>query len=89
MKKETNNKPINDGAEYFVLKVKDKKILVDMYDILDIIKSVTQTYLQDGAPVTIDLYNIIYKDGTRWTLPIEEESLKRYENFKKNLDKKK
>lgn len=89
MKKETNNKPINEGAEYIALKVKDKNILVDMYDILDIIKSATQTYLKDGAPITIDIYDIIYKDGLRWTLPIEEETLKRYENFKKNLDKKK
>lgn len=86
---ETNKKAINEGAEYFVLKVKDKNILVDMHDILDIIKSATQTYLKDGVPTSIDLYDVIYNDGTRWTLPIEEASLKRYEKFKKNLDKKK
>lgn len=86
---ETNKKAINEGAEYFVLKVKDKNILVDMHDILDIIKSATQTYLKDGVPTSIDLYDVIYNDGTRWTLPIEETSLKRYEKFKKNLDKKK
>lgn len=89
MKKETNNKPINEEAEYFILKVNDKNILVDMYDILDIIKSTTQTYLQNGILKTIDLYYVIYKDGVKWTLPIEEASLKRYEKFKKNLDKKK
>ena len=86
---ETNNKPINEGAEYFVLKVNDKNILVDMHDILDIIKSATQTYLKDGIPTSIDLYDVIYNNGTKWTLPIEETSLKRYEKFKKNLDKKK
>lgn len=89
MEKKTNNKPVNEGAEYFVLKVNDKNILVDMYDILDIVKSTTQTYLQNGVLATIDLYDIIYKDGVRWTLPIEVASLKRYEKFKKNLDKKK
>ena len=26
---ETNNKPINEGAEYFVLKVNGKNILID------------------------------------------------------------
>ena len=86
---ETNNKPINEGAEYFVLKVNGKNILVDMHDVLDIIKAATQTYLQNGVPTTIDLYDVIYNDGTKWTLPIEEASLKRYEKFKKNLDKKK
>lgn len=87
--KETNNKPINEGAEYFVLKVNGKNILIDMHDILDIIKSATQIYLKDGVPTSIDLYDVIYNDGTKWTLPIEEASLKRYEKFKKNLDKKK
>ena len=86
---ETNNKPINEGAEYFVLKVNGKNILIDMYDISDIIKSATQTYLKDGVPTSIDLYDVIYNDGTKWTLPIEDDSLKRYEKFKKNLDKKK
>ena len=86
---ETNNKPINEGAEYFVLKVNGKNILIDMHDILDITKSATQTYLKDGVPTSIDLYDVIYNDGTKWTLPIEEDSLKRYEKFKKNLDKKK
>ena len=86
---ETNNKPINEGAEYFVLKVNGKNIFVDMHDVLDIIKAATQTYLQNGVPTTIDLYDVIYNDGTKWTLPIEEASLKRYEKFKKNLDKKK
>ena len=86
---ETNNKPINEGAEYFALKVNDKNILIDMHDIVDIIKSVTQTYLKDGVPTSIDLYDVIYNDGTKWTLPIEDDSLKRYEKFKKNLDEKK
>ena len=86
---ETNNKPINEGAEYFVLKVNGKNILIDMYDISDIIKSATQTYLKDGVPTSIDLYDVIYNDGTKWTLPIEDDSLKRYEKFKKNLDNKK
>ena len=86
---ETNNKPINEGAEYFALKVSGKNILIDMHDIVDIIKSVTQTYLKDGVPTSIDLYDVIYNDGTKWTLPIEDDSLKRYEKFKKNLDKKK
>lgn len=86
---ETNDKPINEGAEYFVLKVNGKNILVDMHDVLDIIKSATQTYLKDGVPTSIDLYDVIYNNGTKWTLPIEEASLKIYKKFKKNLDKKK
>lgn len=85
---ETNKKAINEGAEYFVLKVKDKNILVDMHDVLDIIETATQVYKDDPSK-TIKIYSVIYNDGTRWNLPIEEESLKRYENFKKNLDKKK
>lgn len=86
---ETNNKAINEGAEYFVLKINNKNILVDMYDVLDIVESNQKVYINNDPTNVSSLYAVIYKDGTKWVLPIEEETLKRYENFKKNLDKKK
>lgn len=88
MKKETNNKPINEGAEYIALKVKDKNILVDMYDIEDIVETATKVYMDDPTQ-SIPIYSVIFKDGLRWNLIIDDDTLKIYEKFKKNLDKKK
>lgn len=88
MKKETNNKPINEGAEYIALKVKDKNILVDMYDIEDIVETATKVYMDDPTQ-SISIYSVIFKDGLRWNLIIDDDTLKIYEKFKKNLDKKK
>lgn len=72
-------KAVNEKAEYFVLKINNVDVLIDMNEILDIIEV--------GSKKGVN--KIIFKDGTNWTLHIEEPSLKKYEFFKKNIDNKK
>ena len=54
-----------------------------MKDILDILP--TQFILQNGMPI----YDIIFQDGLRWQLSIDNETLKIWTKYKNKLDKKK
>lgn len=74
---------INKGAKYIGLFKDNHTILVDMRDILDILS--TQFILQNGMPI----YDIIFQDGLRWQLSIDNETLKIWTKYKNKLDKKK
>ncbi|MBR2652785.1 MAG: hypothetical protein IKC22_01595 [Bacilli bacterium] len=74
---------INKGAKYIGLFKDNHTILVDMRDILDILP--TQFILQNGIPI----YDIIFQDGLRWQLSIDNETLKIWTKYKNKLDKKK
>lgn len=74
---------INKGAKYIGLFKDNHTILVDMRDILGILP--TQFILQNGMPI----YDIIFQDGLRWQLSIDNETLKIWTKYKNKLDKKK
>ena len=80
MKQIENKEPINANAEYIVFNLNGRKIWVDMYDILDIVR--VPQYVNQP------LYQVIYKDGTIWNILIDNETFEFYQNFKNNIDKK-
>lgn len=81
------NEIINANAEYIALYKDNHTILVDMYDIDDILP--IQEVVFNGTDKRIMLYSVMFKDHSFWQIPIEEEVLNNFKNFKKGVDKEK
>ena len=95
-----DNTPINAKAEYICFFKDGHNILVDMYDIDNILflqdievlkKSVNNfyDYYDKNNFETKKLYSIQFIDHTIWQLPLDDDVVKRFENFKNKLDKQK
>lgn len=95
-----DNAPINANAEYICFDKNGTNILIDMYDIDDILylhdvqvlkKSVNNyyDYYDEKNFETKKLYSIMFTDHTAWQLPIDDETLEIYKKFKNKLDKQK
>lgn len=80
-------KTINENAEYIILNKDGHQIYVDMYEIDDILP--IQEVVFQGTNKRVMIYTVMFKDKTFWQIPVEEEDLKIFKNFKKNIDKEK
>lgn len=99
-KAKEDNAPINANAEYICFNKNGTNILIDMYDIDDILylhdvqvlkgqaKNIYD-YYDDSKFETKKLYSIMFIDHTAWQLPIDDETLEIYKKFKNKLDKQK
>lgn len=84
---EKEEKAINEGAEYIILNKDGHKIYVDMYDIDDILP-LQEVIFQETNKKTM-VYTVMFKDKSFWQIIMNDEDLKIFKNFKKNLDKEK
>jgi len=82
---------INANAEYIYFKqgYQGSPTLVDMYNIKDIQYigegiAQPQPNFQDyyDKSKMVKIYRVIFTDQLAWQIPIDEEALKRWENFK-------
>ena len=80
-------KTINEGAEYIILNTGGHKIYVDMYDIDDILPVQEVVFQETNKKAMI--YTVMFKDKSFWRIIMNDEDLKIFKNFKKNLDKEK
>lgn len=78
-------KTINENAEYIIINRDGHRIYVDMYDIDDILP--VQEIIFQGTNKKVMIYSVMFKDKTFWQVPMEEEDLEIFKNFKKNIDK--
>ena len=85
--KKKEEKAINEGAEYIILNKDGHKIYVDMYDIDDILP--LQEVIFQGNNKKTMIYTVMFKDKSFWQIIMNDEDLKIFKNFKKNLDKEK
>lgn len=85
--KKKEEKAINEGAEYIILNKDGHKIYVDMYDIDDILP--VQEVVFQGNNKKAMIYTVMFKDKSFWQIIMNDEDLKIFKNFKKNLDKEK
>ena len=85
--KKKEEKAINEGAEYIILNKGGHKIYVDMYDIDDILP--LQEVIFQGTNKKAMFYTVMFKDKSFWQIIMNDEDLKIFKNFKKNLDKEK
>lgn len=85
--KKKEEKAINEGAEYIILNKDGHKIYVDMYDIDDILP--LQEVIFQGNNKRAMIYTVMFKDKSFWQIIMNDEDLKIFKNFKKNLDKEK
>lgn len=85
--KKKEEKAINEGAEYIILNKDGHKIYVDMYDIDDILP--LQEVIFQGTNKKAMIYTVMFKDKSFWKIIMNDEDLKIFKNFKKNLDKEK
>lgn len=85
--KKKEEKAINEGAEYIILNKDGYKIYVDMYDIDDILP--LQEVVFQGTNKKAMVYTVMFKDKSFWQIIMNDEDLKIFKNFKKNLDKEK
>lgn len=85
--KKKEEKAINEGAEYIILNKDGHKIYVDMYDIDDILP--LQEVIFQGTNKKAMVYTVMFKDKSFWQIIMNDEDLKIFQNFKKNLDKEK
>jgi hypothetical protein len=85
--KKKEEKAINEGAEYIILNKDGHKIYVDMYDIDDILP--LQEVIFQGNNKKAMIYTVMFKDKSFWQIIMNDEDLKIFKNFKKNLDKEK
>ena len=76
-----DKEPINANAKYIIFNIQNKKIWIDMNDILDIIPI--------PQYVGSSIYQVIFKDGLSCNIQIDKETLDFYQNFKNNIDNKK
>lgn len=76
--------------EYIALNVNGIKTLIDMNDILDIVAAEDNSYAvkKDDPKVKIPIYVVIYHEGAKWKLPIEQEAIDRFKEFKQREVKK-
>lgn len=92
--------PINANAKYICVNKNGTNILLDMYDIDDILYLQDVQVLKGQAKNIYDyyddsqleikkLYSIQFIDHTIWQLPLDDDVIKRFENFKNKLDKQK
>lgn len=92
--------PINAKAEYICFCKDGHNILVDMYDIdnilylqdVQVLKKSTNNirdYYDKNNFEIKKLYSIQFIDHTIWQLPLDDDVVKRFENFKNKLDKQK
>ena len=81
------HKVINENAKYIALNQNNHTILVDMYDIDDILP--IQEIIFNGTNKKIMLYSVMFNDNTFWQVPIEDETIEIFKNFKNQLDKQK
>lgn len=101
MKEIEDNEPINANAEYICLFKDGHNVLVDMYDIDNIlylhdvqvfkkssINNMYDYYDKDNFE-TKKLYSVMFKDHMVWQIPIEDNEIKIFEKFKNKLDKQK
>lgn len=92
--------PINANAEYICVNKNGTNILLDMYDIDDILylqdvqvlkrqaKNIYD-YYDDSQLETKKLYSIMFTDHTAWQLPIDDDTIEIFKKFKNKLDKEK
>ncbi len=85
--KKKEEKAINEGAEYIILNKDGHKIYVDMYDIDDILPLQEVIFQETNKKAMI--YTVMFKDKSFWQIIMNDEDLKIFKNFKKNLDKEK
>lgn len=95
-----NKIPINANAEYICVDKNGTNILLDMYDIDDILYLQDVQVLKGQAKNIYDyyddsqfeikkLYSIMFKDHTAWQLPIDDDTIEIFKKFKNKLDKEK
>ncbi|MBQ3474561.1 MAG: hypothetical protein IJH20_00095 [Bacilli bacterium] len=92
--------PINANAKYICVDKNGTNILLDMYDIDDILylqdvqvlkgqaKNIYD-YYDDSKFETKKLYSIMFTDHTAWQLPIDDDTIEIFKKFKNKLDKEK
>lgn len=84
---EKEEKAINEGAEYIILNKDGHKIYVNMYDIDDILPLQEVIFRETNKKAMV--YTVMFKDKSFWQIIMNDENLKIFKNFKKNLDKEK
>lgn len=87
-KQKEENNIVNENAEYIVLDVQNKKILVDMFDIKDIQFQQEIHYQDENQQIqSKKIYIVIYNNDIVWQVPLNDDDLKIWKDFKNKNNK--